>query len=47
MQDGVEEVAVVGLGGGELGFQLVAQGYQFIDFGDDTVFFCEGRKEEI
>ena len=30
--------------GGEACFQLVAEGHQFIDFGDDTVLFGEGRE---
>ena len=28
---------------GELGFQLVAQVHELIDFGDDAVLFGEGR----
>ena len=38
-EEGVAEVAGVGLGGGELGFQLVAEGHQLFDFGDDAVLF--------
>lgn len=41
MEDAFEEVAGFGLGGGELGFQLVAEGHQFIHFGDDAVLFGE------
>jgi hypothetical protein len=42
MEDGFEEVAGFGLGGGELGFYLVAEGHEFIHFGDDAVLFGEG-----
>ncbi len=42
VQDGFEEAAAFGLGGGELRFQPVAEGHQFIDFGDDAVLFGEG-----
>jgi|GEM_PF-3365362 len=41
MQHGFEQAAVVGLGGGELGFELVAQGHQLIDLGYDAVLFGE------
>ena len=41
MEGGFEEAAGLGLGGGELGFQAVAEGHQFIDFGDDAVLFGE------
>ncbi len=47
-EEGVEEVVGVGLGGGELGVQLVAEGHQFIHFGDDAVLFgerWEGERE--
>jgi hypothetical protein len=37
VEGGFEEVAGLGLGGGELGFQAVAESHQFIDFGDDAV----------
>jgi len=38
---GVEE----GVGfGGELGFQLIAEGHEFIHFGDDAVLFGESGK---
>ena len=42
MEDGFEEVTAFGVGGGELRFQPVAQGHQFIDFGDDALLFREG-----
>ena len=42
MEDGFEETAAFGLGGGELCFQLVAQHHQLIDFGDDALLFSEG-----
>ena len=29
---------------GQLGLELIAQGQQFIDFGDDAVLFGEGRQ---
>ena len=44
MEKGVEEAASFGLGGSELGFQLVAEGHEFFDFGDDAVLFGEGRQ---
>ena len=44
LQDGFEEAAAFGLGGGELRFQPVAQGHQFVDFGDDAVLFGERWK---
>ena len=44
VQDGFEEAAAFGLGDAELGFQPVAQGHQFFDFGDDAVVFNEGSK---
>ena len=44
MEDGFEEAAAFGLGGGELRFQPVAQGHQFIHLGDDAVLFGEGWK---
>ena len=31
------------MGGGELGFELVAKGHEFVDFGDDAVLFCKER----
>ena len=39
MERSFEEAAAVGLGGGELGFQPIAEGHQFLDFGDDAVLF--------
>ncbi len=33
-----------GLGGGELGFWLVAEGHEFIDFGDDAVLFGDEKQ---
>ena len=42
MQHGFEQAAAVGSGGGELGLQLVADGHQLIDLGDDTALFGEG-----
>ena len=42
MEDGFHEFLAFGLGGGELGFQLVAEGHEFIHFGDDAVLFGEG-----
>lgn len=44
VQDGFEESAAFGLGGGELRFQPVAQGHQFLNFGDDAFLFCESSK---
>ena len=42
VEEGVEEVARGGLGGGELGFEAVAEGHKLFDFGDDAVLFGEG-----
>ena len=42
VQHGFEEAVAVGAGGGELQFQLVAEGHQFIDFGDDAMLFFYG-----
>ena len=44
MEDGFEEAAALGLGGGELRFQAVAEGHQLVDFGDDAVLFGQRRK---
>jgi hypothetical protein len=41
LEQGFEEAARLGLGGGELGFQAVAEGHQLDHFGDDTVLFGE------
>ena len=43
-QHGCEQAAAVGLGGDELGLQLVAQGHQLINLGDDAVLFGERGK---
>jgi hypothetical protein len=37
MQHRLKQAARLGLGRGKAGFQLVAQGHQFIDLGDDAV----------
>ena len=42
VQHGFQQAAAVGFGGGELGFQLVAQRHQFVYFGDDAVLLGEG-----
>jgi hypothetical protein len=42
MQHGFEQATAVGLGGGELDLQLVADGHQLVDLGDDAVLFGEG-----
>ena len=44
MQRRFEEAAAVGLGGGELRFEPVAQGHQFIHLDDDALLFGEGRE---
>lgn len=44
VKDGFEEAAALGLGGGELRFQAVAEGHQLVDFGDDAVLFGEGGR---
>jgi hypothetical protein len=31
---------------GEVGLEAVAEGHQFVDFGDDAVLFGEGRRSE-
>lgn len=28
------------------GFELVAEGHELVDFGDDSVLFCEGGKRD-
>ena len=43
MQHGFEQAAAIGFGG-KLGFQLVAQRHQFINFGDDAMLFGEGGR---
>ncbi len=42
--EGVEEVRSGGARGGELGFQLIHQGHQFVHSGHDPALFCEGRE---
>lgn len=42
MEDRIEQAAAGGGGGIETRLQPVAQGHQFIDFGDDAVLFSEG-----
>jgi hypothetical protein len=37
-----QQAAAVGFGGGDMGFQLVAQRHQLIDLGNDAVLFGEG-----
>ena len=44
LDEGVGEVALGGLGGAEAGLELVAEGHQLVDFGDDAVLFGEWRK---
>ena len=39
VEDGFEEASGFGLGGGELGFEAVAEGHQLVDLGDDAVLF--------
>ena len=46
MEDSFEESAAVGVGGGELRVELVAEGHEFIDLGDDAVLFGEGRESK-
>ena len=41
VEGGFEETAGLDFGRGELGFQAVAEGYQFSDFGDDAVLLGE------
>ena len=43
MEDGFQQSPAVGSAGGDLFLQLVAQGQQFVHFGDDAVpscYFC-------
>ena len=42
--EGSGEAGLPGAGLGEVGFEAVAEGHQFIDFGDDAVLFGERRK---
>ena len=46
VQRNFEEAAAFGLGGCELRFQSVAQGHQFINFGDNAVLFGKGRETD-
>src|SRR6476469_9888270 len=39
VQYGVEKAAAVGVGGGELRGELVTEGHELINFGDDAVLF--------
>jgi hypothetical protein len=41
VEEGFEEVAAGGVGGGEAGLQAVEQGHQGVDLGDDAVLFGE------
>ena len=43
-QNRLQQAAAVGLGDGELGFELVAHGHEFINFGDDAVLFGEWQQ---
>src|SRR5215470_6829755 len=47
MKHGFEQTAAIGLSGGELGFELVAQGHQFVYPGDDAVLFGERGKRDF
>ena len=47
MEHGFQQAAAVGLGGGELGFELVAQGHQFVYPGDDAVLLGERGKGDF
>ena len=44
MEHSLEETESIGLGGGELCFQLIAHAHKFIDLGDDAVLFGEWWK---
>lgn len=44
MQHRLNKAAGLGLGRGEAGFQLVAQGHQLIDLGDDAMWVGESRE---
>lgn len=39
LDEGVGQVELGGLSVAETGFELVAQGHQLVDFGDDAVLF--------
>jgi hypothetical protein len=45
VQDCFEESAALGFGCGQLHLQLVADGHQLVDFGDDAVLLGEGWKK--
>ena len=46
MEDGSEEATAFGLGSRELRFELVAQGNELIDLGDDAVLAASGTPSE-
>lgn len=46
LDDGVGEGLLGGLGGLEFGFEGVADGHEFVDFGDDAVLFGYGGNGE-
>ena len=41
------EALLPGAGLGEVGLEAVAEGHQFVDFGDDAVLFGEGWEREV
>src|SRR5688572_19480211 len=43
VEDGFEQAAAFGPGGGELPFQPVAQGHQLVHLGDDAALLGQGR----
>ena len=42
MEHGFKKSTAFGVGGGELRVELVAEGHQLIDLGDDALLFGEG-----
>jgi hypothetical protein len=42
-KQGIEQTTADGVALREAGVELVAEGHQFVDFGDDTVLFGERR----
>ena len=42
IEGGVDKMGAVFTGGGLASFQFVAEGHEFVDFGDDAVLFGEG-----
>ncbi|MNF13883.1 hypothetical protein D3C80_2158830 [compost metagenome] len=44
VEQGLHQSDVGAFGVGLTGFQSVAQGHQFVDFGDDAVLLTRGRK---